>query len=76
MVDHLDQQFDERVGDGAAAQVGIGGEPGQAGGLGMAAQLKRRLDGHTLAASFQLGRAPAGEQTVGQVEPADRVQPG
>ena len=76
VVHGLDQQLDEGVGDGAPAQVGVGGEPGQAGRLGVAAQLVGRLDGHALAARLQLGRAPIREQAVGQAEPADRAEPG
>ena len=76
VVHGLDQQLDERVGDGAPAQVDIGGEPGQAGRLGVAAQLVGRLDSDALAAGLQLGRAPVREQTVGQPEPAHRVEPG
>ena len=39
-------------------------------------QIKERFDGHALAAGFQLGRAPVGEQAVRQLQPAHQVKLG
>jgi len=76
VVHGLDQQVDQSVGDGATAQVGIGGEPDMAGRFGVAAQLVGRLDGDALAARVQLLLAPVREQVGRQAELADGVEPG
>ena len=76
VVHGFDQQVDQGIGDGAPAQVGVGGQPDMAGRLGVAAQLMGRLDGDALAACLQLLLAPVGEQVGGQAELADCAEPG
>ncbi len=70
------QQVDQGVGDGASAQVRIGGKPHVAGRLGVAAQLVGRFDADALAARVQLLLAPVGEQVGGQAELVDHAEPG
>ena len=76
VVHGLDQQVGRGVGDGATTQMNVGGEPGMAGRLGVAAQLVGRLDGDALTACLQLLRVPVREQIDRQAELADRVEPG
>ena len=54
MVDGFDQQIDQVINEGAAAQMGKGGQPGQSGCLWMPAQFIRRFDCNALPVALQL----------------------
>lgn len=76
LVDGLDQQVHQIVGEAAGAQVDEGGQPGEACRIGMPAQFVRRFDRHAAPAALQIAWCGVVEQIGRQLDPPDETQLG
>ena len=65
LVNGLDQQVHQVVGQATGAQIDEGRQPGDACRIGMAAQIARHLDRNTLSTAFQIARRGSFEQISG-----------